>query len=111
MWGTLGEWCGAFLVAFLGFATNSFVVRNGASDKGDRFLLHNTANNCSLAQSVSTQHYSFSVCSVVSHLHHWIKAVTIEQKAHSSLLMKGSCGSATLLKKTHLYWKLELEQS
>lgn len=74
-------------------------------------MLHNGVSNSSLAESASSQHYSSSVCSMVSHLHHWIKAVTTEQKARSNNLMKGSCGSAMLLKKTYLYWMLEPEQS
>lgn len=88
-----------FQCCLFGFGIKSFIGTNCASNKGYRFKPHSGASNSSLAKTVSTQHSSSQSGGVISYLHHRIKAVTTEQKVHSTLLMKGSCGSAMLLKK------------
>lgn len=63
------------------------------SHKGYGLTVHKRPSKSSLAKSTSTRHYSFPAY-VVSHLHYWIKAVTTQQKAHWSLLMKGAIHSS-----------------
>lgn len=75
------------------FGMKSFIGRNGDSHKGYGLTVHKRPSKSSLAKSTSTRHYSFPAY-VVSHLHYWIKAVTTQQKAHWSLLMKGAIHSS-----------------
>lgn len=62
----LGERCGAFVVAFFWIWNKKLHWEKQCPDKGYKFMLHNWVSNSSLAPSAS------SVCSVASHLHHWI---------------------------------------